>query len=68
MSIKNALETPDVVGCFSLRRIGAIAAPRDDFSLVAFAASVLRFVRAGSEPSVTEGVGPLTAACLIAEL
>src|SRR5260370_15061981 len=45
----------DVVGCFSLGRVGAIAEhaelPRDDFSPVAFAASVLRFVLAGSSPS-----------------
>src|SRR5258708_4796516 len=47
----------DVVGSFSLGRVAVRAVaeqtelPRHDFSPVAFAASVLRFVMAGSEPS-----------------
>jgi len=46
----------DVVGCFGLGRVDAIAEhtelPRQDFSPVTFAASVLRFVLAGSEPTL----------------
>ena len=45
-----------VVGRFGLGRVGAIAKqaelPRHDFSPVTFAASVLRFVLAGREPSL----------------
>jgi hypothetical protein len=45
----------DVVGCFSLGRVGAIAEqaelPRHDFSPGTLAASVLGFVLAASEPS-----------------
>jgi hypothetical protein len=46
----------DVVGCFGLGRVGAIAEhaelPRHDFSPVTFAASVFHFVLAGSEPTL----------------
>jgi hypothetical protein len=46
----------DVVGTLSLGRVGAIAEyaelSRDDFGPVAFAASVLRFVLAGSQPTL----------------
>ena len=46
----------DVVRRFGLGRVGAIAEqaelPRHDFSPVTFAASVLRFVLAGSEPAL----------------
>jgi hypothetical protein len=45
-----------VVGRFGLGRVGAIAEhaelPRHDFSPVTFAASVLRFVLEGSEPTL----------------
>jgi len=46
----------NVVGRLGLGRVGALAEhaelPRDDFSPVTFAASVLRFVLAGSEPTL----------------